>query len=370
LASGGQGKIYFDSTANKIKISEHGGAFVNLIGGAGGAVTLQGATPGVSDSGHLNLTGNALFGGNIGLGAAAPGQKLDIRSGGVAVSYDGTAGKSLFVDPATGKVGLGTALPQNRLDVGGAAAVGASYAGVSAAPANGLIVEGNVGVGTSNPATTLEVNGSLSVGAGVTKATFTAAGDLNIPGAVVPSVDGAKDLGSSVSRWNKVWTNQVVVVTGIDMAGSQLSNSGSLVPQTTLVSNLGSDSKRWATIFSNNLYASGNVGIGTSIPGGPLHVAGSGNMLLAASGNAGIGTTAPTHRLDVSGDAIVRSSLTVTAAGLSGTQTVFQAAGATLTVRYDGMVGIGTSAPSSTAGPGPTTRPSARTSIGSRTRTR
>ncbi|MEK9145006.1 MAG: hypothetical protein AAB339_05295, partial [Elusimicrobiota bacterium] len=348
LASEGHGKIYFDSTSNKLKISESGGAFTNLIGGAGGAVTLQGATPGVSDSGHINITGNALVGGNIGLGAAAPGQKLDIRSGGVAVSYDGTAGKSLFVDPATGKTGLGTAVPQNRLDVAGAAAVGAGYAGVLAAPANGLIVEGSMGVGTAVPATTLEVNGSFSVGAGVTKATFTAGGDLDIPGAIVPSVDGNKDLGSSVKRWNKVWANQIEVVTGINMVGNQLSNSGSVLPQTDLAPNLGSAVKRWAVMHANNVYASGNLGIGTTNPGGPFHVTGTGNMLLAASGNAGIGTSAPTHRLDVSGDAIVRSSLTVTASGLSGTQTVFEAAGATLTVRYDGMVGIGTSVPSST----------------------
>ena len=33
------GKIYFDSTANKLKVSENGGAYVNLVGGGSGTVT-------------------------------------------------------------------------------------------------------------------------------------------------------------------------------------------------------------------------------------------------------------------------------------------------------------------------------------------
>ena len=62
--------------------------------------------------------------------------------------------------------------------------------------------------------------------------------------------------------------------------------------------------------------------------------------------NVGVGITSPTRKLDVSGGAIIRSSLTVTGDGLSGTMPVFEVAGSTMVVRYDGNVGIGTSAPS------------------------
>lgn len=45
-------------------------------------------------------------------------------------------------------VGIGTIsfVPVSKLDVLGNVTVGASYAGVNAAPSNGLIVQGNVGI--------------------------------------------------------------------------------------------------------------------------------------------------------------------------------------------------------------------------------
>lgn len=46
-----------------------------------------------------------------------------------------------------GKIGVGTAAPANKLDVGGSAVIGASFAGVTAAPANGLLVQGATAIG-------------------------------------------------------------------------------------------------------------------------------------------------------------------------------------------------------------------------------
>lgn len=40
VSGAGQGRIYFDSSANKFKVSENGGAYVNLIGGGGGGSIL------------------------------------------------------------------------------------------------------------------------------------------------------------------------------------------------------------------------------------------------------------------------------------------------------------------------------------------
>ncbi len=46
-----------------------------------------------------------------------------------------------------GPIGVGTTSPLSNLDVAGNAVIGAAYAGVVAAPANGLLVAGHVGIG-------------------------------------------------------------------------------------------------------------------------------------------------------------------------------------------------------------------------------
>ncbi|MDR3583286.1 MAG: hypothetical protein P4L62_02920, partial [Candidatus Pacebacteria bacterium] len=64
---------------------------------------------------------------------------------------------------STGNVGIGTTNPTNKLGVAGNAAIGAGYAGVSAAPTNGMIIQGNVGIGTTSPTHKLEVVGDVSI---------------------------------------------------------------------------------------------------------------------------------------------------------------------------------------------------------------
>lgn len=58
------------------------------------------------------------------------------------------------------------AAPLNKLDVGGAMAVGASYAGVSTAPTNGAIIQGKVGIGTTAPSRILQTQTSDGSGVG------------------------------------------------------------------------------------------------------------------------------------------------------------------------------------------------------------
>ncbi len=50
----------------------------------------------------------------------------------------------------------------NAGDFSGGVAIGSSYAGINAAPTNGLLVQGNVGIGTSSPVGILSVVGSDS----------------------------------------------------------------------------------------------------------------------------------------------------------------------------------------------------------------
>ena len=71
-----------------------------------------------------------------------------------------TRGSQRMVVANTGGIGIGTASPVSALDVAGGQSIG-TYAGVTSAPANGLIVSGNVGIGTTTPSANLEVNGSI-----------------------------------------------------------------------------------------------------------------------------------------------------------------------------------------------------------------
>ncbi|MEZ4530554.1 MAG: hypothetical protein R2855_05935 [Thermomicrobiales bacterium] len=92
----------------------------------------------------------------------ASGRIFDLVSGITDVSqtglsiYDATASSTRLVMDDSGKIGIGTVTPQNRLDVAGGVAIG-GYAGVNAAPTNGLIVSGSIGIGTNNPGVQLDV---------------------------------------------------------------------------------------------------------------------------------------------------------------------------------------------------------------------
>ncbi|MFA5857623.1 MAG: hypothetical protein WC955_01000 [Elusimicrobiota bacterium] len=96
--------------------------------------------------------------GNVAIGNTSPANKLDIEGNcAVGATYAGTSAgpaNGLIIE---GSVGIGLTNPQNKLDVEGAAAIGATYAGTSAGPSNGLIVEGKVGIGITNPSGTLEI---------------------------------------------------------------------------------------------------------------------------------------------------------------------------------------------------------------------
>ncbi len=57
-----------------------------------------------------------------------------------------------------GNTGIGVQTPQNRLDVEGAAVIGATYSGTNTAPGNGLLVAGQTGIGTTTPVARLQVS--------------------------------------------------------------------------------------------------------------------------------------------------------------------------------------------------------------------
>lgn len=70
LSASGYGRIYFDSTANRFKVSEHGGAYVNLTGGS----------PGGADT-YVQFNDAGAFGGNAGLVYNKTSQTVTLANG-------------------------------------------------------------------------------------------------------------------------------------------------------------------------------------------------------------------------------------------------------------------------------------------------
>lgn len=83
--------------------------------------------------------------------------------GPVATSNDLRAAGKLVIggdSELVGSLGLGVRVPLSKLDVAGGAVIGSTYAGATAAPSNGLLVQGAVGVNATTFAAQMEITDS------------------------------------------------------------------------------------------------------------------------------------------------------------------------------------------------------------------
>ena len=209
----------------------------------------------------------------------------DLRRTGLAVLPGGITIKD-------GNIGIGTTAPKNKLDVEGAAVIGAAYAGSSGAPDNGLLVEGNVGIGTTTPSVKLEVAGALK-----------ATGPLTTTSdAYLATANGKVGIGTLEPQ-------QSLSVAGALNVNQADANPGAVNPGITFGASSGEGiaSKRTATGNSHglDLYTAsqprlsitngGYVGIGTSTPGATLSViAGGANEIVGDAQSSTFRTSAGT----------------------------------------------------------------------------
>jgi hypothetical protein len=274
--------------------------------GASGALSASASS--VTVSGASNFTGPSSFASTV-----------NVAGNENVAGLLSVAGRSAF----SGKVGIGTTAPASSLDINGNVSVG-SYAGVVAAPSNGMIISGNVGIGTTSPGYKVDVVGTL-----------------NATGLLVNGV--AVNVGSGGSQWTSGSGGILSYASGKVGIGTTSTNAQN--PNALLtVANVSSGSAlsvttNWDPSFGGggtwiDLDANGPSGIGTGGPGtnawiGYAYMAGAwagdsaigdivyrnsnllgkllfgigtGNSMMAVTGTGvGIGNSIPSALLDVSG---------------------------------------------------------------------
>ncbi|MDE2141428.1 MAG: hypothetical protein KGJ84_03310 [Elusimicrobia bacterium] len=338
VAPAGTGRMYFDSGVNKLKISENGGAFVNLIGGAGGAVTLQAATPGVADSGNLNITGAGLFGGKVGVGTAVPSQKLDVQGGNINIGAGGNLSQqnvavlrlSDNVNTVVNPIASGGGVYLNW-DSGTTGTIFGSGAGgeVARMTAGGLL-----GVGTNSPAARLHVSSANAVASDalLEVSSGTGAGQelLTVKG------DGKVGIGTASP------TSMLSVEDSVpgSYTGAYVKNTGGSAPATLTRFSIGQRNNESVGMLLQFQHDDGGALVLNRKIGGYLLLSTTGGgITIDSAGNAGVGTTSPAATLHVSSAATSGTALLMEVS--SGT-----AAGQQLmVVQANGSVGVGTASP-------------------------
>lgn len=324
------------------------GTYIQVTNGATGSTNADGLSVGVTGAGDVSIgnweaTSTIFFTdnteraritatGDVGIGTTSPADKLEVVHGGAtgiqsrstsgfstvdidasngdaALRYysngsfqwnirntpgtnhlevfEGGSGSRMTVQDGTGNVGIGTSTPASRLDVEGGVSIGATFAGTTAAPTDGAIIEGTVGIGTSAPAFPVHVSFLKNAISGT-------------------NVDVSELL---MKIGNTDETNGTAVGMGFGKSGVAGNIGGAIIFERT-----GSESNGKMHFATKN----------TSVSAGDIPI----RMTLDAAGNLGIGTMAPVALLEAS------SSSTTEPAGLfsrSGVSSV-----PALTAQYTG----------------------------------
>jgi hypothetical protein len=186
VSPAGRGRIYFDSTANVFRVSENGGAYVNLVGGGAGTVTSVGLSlPGIfSVSGSPVTTSGTLT-------AALVSQSANT----VFAAPDGSAGTPTFRALVSADI---PGLPWSKI-TSGTPTTRAGY-GIVDAAGNGAVTLSGI---TMNTARLL---GRSSAGTGAVEEITLGAG-LTLSGGILSAASG-----TAYDRYSQL-TNSIISIT-------------------------------------------------------------------------------------------------------------------------------------------------------------
>jgi hypothetical protein len=145
------------------------------------------------------------------------------------------------------------------LDVEGGLAVGSSYSGSTAAPANGAIIEGNVGIGTTTPQEALTVRTTNTAVYAPVTSLANSLTDLNFR-LVTTRGEASNANGAATTQVGQAYGTGTMSE-GLRFFRGTTTNDGSLALVT-------------AEIERMRINSIGNVGIGTNAPSQRLSVAG------------------------------------------------------------------------------------------------
>ncbi len=317
-------------------------------------------------SSNLAVGGTVLTtsGGNVGIGTASPGAKLEIKSANIQVLFGEWAGNNnyagiglagslatgdynflssagdthLYINRPTGhdiyfrennstgvtfasggNVGIGETAPGSKLSVSGGGTFGASY-DTTAAPTNGLLVEGNVGIGTTTPGQKLSVAGDILgnniIGSYFTatssSATSTLAGGLSVAGTSGLTVlqNGNVGVGTAGPSLGKLQVSATAAKPGIFIETATEND--------TIIFQSGhTEPYSWKLMqdeaVTGDLYLKGRT---NSVDLSVMY-------FKRSNGNVGIGTTSPGQKLSVAGDIlgnnIIGSYFTATSSSATST---------------------------------------------------
>jgi hypothetical protein len=285
VAPAGQGRIYFDTSTSKLKISESGGAYFDISAGIAADINLS------------NLTATAI---NTDLlpqvddGYDLGSELFRWRDG-----YFGPS--SLHIITKVGE----TTDPHHWV-LGAAEAPGPTQGRFTIRDGNSEFFSvdgyGFVGIGTSEASSILEVGGAITYG-GMT------------PPPVAPSGKGRIYFDSVSNQFRMSENGAPYVILGSGGANTSLSNisstniSDSLIPAVNDGYDLGSDSRRWR----DGYFGAETLHIGNSIADEArisydgtadklyMGIGDGQHITVKSDGYVGVGTNAPTSKLSVNG---------------------------------------------------------------------
>lgn len=297
----------------------------SALTGISGSGTVNSST--VNQISRYSATGTAVTGStnlmsdntNVGISTTVPTARLQINNDALPFVVDSTSnvgiGTNITSNAAlsiiNGNIGIGTWKPKNTMDINSNAVIGASYAGIQIAPANGLIVQGNIGVGTFTTTQALTVLGGVvqtSGGSSTSAYSLTANSLTSGNGIVVSSSSssvttagaaGSFTLSNASNNGNSLYTEQ-------DGAGNVVKFTDQASDTSPFIIDAAGNVGIGTIAAIAKVSIVGNIGIGTTAGGGQYIATIPPNGGMIIEGNVGIGTWKPTHTLAL-GNGVISS---------------------------------------------------------------